>query len=62
LFGGVEASDAPLELPIQAAITVLPTAETTHQDAGRPRHHTHPILAWLHCCKAVDIAFCTSSF
>ena len=44
LFGGVEASDAPLELPIQAAITVLPTAETTGQDAGRPRRHTHPIL------------------
>ncbi|KAL0043906.1 hypothetical protein WJX82_004199 [Trebouxia sp. C0006] len=34
LFGGVEASDAALELPIQAAITVLPTAETTGQDAG----------------------------
>ena len=44
LFGGVEASDAPLELPIQAAITVLPTAETTGQDAGRPRYYTHSIL------------------
>ncbi len=44
LFGGVEASDAPLELPIQAAITVLPTAEATHQDAGRPRHHPRSIL------------------
>ena len=61
LFGGVEASDAPLELPIQAAITVLPTAETTSQGAGRPRHRTHLILQWLHRCKAVDIAFCTSS-
>jgi len=62
LFGGVEASDAPLELPIQAAITVLPTAQSTGQDAGRPRQHTHPKLQWLQCCKAVDIAFCTGSF
>ncbi|DBB00324.1 TPA: hypothetical protein ACH3X1_014147 [Trebouxia sp. C0004] len=42
LVGGVEASDAPLELPIQAAITVVPTAETSCQDAGKPRHHTDP--------------------
>ncbi|KAL0024892.1 hypothetical protein WJX77_000588 [Trebouxia sp. C0004] len=37
LVGGVEASDAPLELPIQAAITVVPTAETSCQDAGNER-------------------------
>ena len=62
LFGGVEASDAPLGLPIQAAITVLPTAEMTRQSAGRFRHRTCPILHCLHCCKAGDTAFSTGRF
>lgn len=62
LFAAVEASDAPLNMPIQAAITVLPKVETTRQGAGRPRRRTPPVLRWLHCCKAVDTAFCTGSF